>query len=233
MITRSRVIPAGIALAVAALTITLLPVEVSTSATAAAQQQTAGRVPRPVLESYVGDYLYPDGATFKLRLEGDMLFQEAPGRRLALAAISETLFMMGPVFTAEFVTDTGGGVTIILSDGAGVEYRLRRKGSPPAPRPAAAPAVRVPREVLERYVGTYEYIPGQMQRTDLRIVIRLKGDTLIREMGQEAVLTPLSQTRFRVGDTSLMVEFVVDEAGVTQILGSGFQQMLARLTSKR
>ena len=30
-----------------------------------------------------------------------------------------------------------------------------------------------------------------------------------------------------------MVEFVVDAAGVTQVVGSGFQQMLARLTSKR
>jgi len=35
------------------------------------------------------------------------------------------------------------------------------------------------------------------------------------------------------GRTSLMMEFVVDEAGVTLVLGSGFQQMLARLTSKR
>jgi hypothetical protein len=87
--------------------------------------------------------------------------------------------------------------------------------------------------VLERYVGTYEYIPGQMSRTDLRIVITLKGDTLIRQMGQESVLAPISDTRFKVGNTSLMVEFVVDDWGVTQILGTGFQQMLARLTSKR
>jgi hypothetical protein len=93
--------------------------------------------------------------------------------------------------------------------------------------------VHVPKSVLERYVGTYEYIPGQMQRTDLRIRVRLKGDTLVREMGPDSVLTPISETRFRVGDTSLTVEFVVDEAGVTQVLGSGFQQMLARLTSKR
>jgi hypothetical protein len=76
-------------------------------------------------------------------------------------------------------------------------------------------------------------INRQMQRTDLRIRIRLEGDSLVREMGPEAVLTPLSETRFRVGDTSLMVEFVVDDWGVTQILGSGFQQMLARRTSKR
>ena len=73
--------------------------------------------------------------------------------------------------------------------------------------------MRVPRSVLERYVGVYEYIPSQMSRTDLRIVIGLKGDTLTREMGREEMLTPISETRFRVGSTSLLVEFVVDEAG--------------------
>jgi hypothetical protein len=128
-------------------------------------------------------------------------------------------------------------MTQVLSDGVGVEYRLRRKGSPPA-RPAAslapaAGAVRVPKSVLERYVGVYEFIPGQMKRTDLTIVVRLRGDTLIRQMGVEEILTPISETRFKVGSTSLMVEFVVDEAGVTQVLGSGGQQMLARLNPKR
>ena len=93
--------------------------------------------------------------------------------------------------------------------------------------------MRVPRSVLERYVGIYEYIPGQMKRTDLTIEVRLKGDTLIRDIGEQQVLTPISETRFRVAGTSLMVEFVVDEAGVTQVLGSGGQQMLARLTPKR
>jgi hypothetical protein len=93
--------------------------------------------------------------------------------------------------------------------------------------------VRVPKSVLERYVGVYEYIPGQMKRTDLRVVVSLKGDTLIRDMGGQQVLTPLSETRFRVSGTSLVVEFVVDEAGVTQVLGSGGQQMLARLRPKR
>lgn len=210
-----------------ALTIAILP-----SADLAAQQQAPVRVPRSVLEKYVGDYVYPDGNPFKLRLDGDTLVQEAPGRRLPYTPLSETLFMMGPVFTAEFVEEAGG-MTQILSDGAGVEYRLRRRGAPKVPPRAPVATVKVPRSVLEQYVGVYEYIPGQMQRTDLRVRIRLKGDTLIREMGPEAVLTPISETRFRVGDTSLMVEFVVDEDGVTQILGSGFQQMLARLTSKR
>jgi hypothetical protein len=188
-----------------------------------------------VLERYVGEWVYPDGNTVMVRLDGGTLFREIPGQRVPFVPISETLFRLGPVFTAEFVLDQAGGITQILSDGTGVEFRLRRKGSPPA-KLAASPAtaaVSVPRSVLERYVGVYEYIPGQMKRTDLRIVIGLKGDTLTRQMGREEILTPISETRFKVGSTSLMVEFVVDEAGVTQVLGSGGQQMLARLTSKR
>ena len=191
--------------------------------------EAQARVPGSVLERYVGEWIYPNGSTVMYRRNGDTLFREIPGQRIAFAAISETLFRLGPVFTAEFVTDQAGGITQILSDGAGVEYRLRRKGSPEARAATTDPVVRVPRSVLERYVGTYEYIPGQMRRTDLRIVVRLKGDTLIRDIGTTQVLTPISETRFRVAGTSLLVEFVVDDAGVTQVLGSGGQQMLARL----
>jgi len=217
MINRAYVI----ALSAVALTITVRTVE--------AQQQPAVRVSKAVLERYAGEYVYPDGASFKVGLEGETLIQEAAGRRLPYTALSETLFMLGPVITAEFVFE-GGGMTQILTDGAGMEFRLRRKGAPPAPPPAPVAAVRVPRSVLEQYVGVYEYIPGQMQRTDLRVVIRLRGDKLTREMGKEAELIPLSETRFKVANTSLTMEFVVDDWGVTQILGSGFQQMLTRRT---
>ena len=207
---------------VLALTIAFRPVE--------AQQQAPVRVPAPVLQRYVGEWVYPDGNTVTVSLKGETLYREVPGQQVPFVPISETLFRLGPVFTAEFVTDQAGGMTQVLSDGAGVEYRLRRKGAPPAP-PAAPPApVRVPRSVLERYVGVYEYLPGQMKRTDLRIEVRLRGDTLIRQTGPEQILIPISETRFNVAGTSLMVEFVVDEQGVTQILGSGFQQLLARLT---
>ena len=197
-----------------------------------AQAQAPVRVPRSVLERYVGEY-DQNGNTIKVYLSGDTLFREIPGQRIAFVPISETLFRMGPVFTAEFVIDPAGGVTQVLSDGVAIEYRLPRKGARAAPPPAPpVAAVRVPRSVLERYVGTYEFIPGQMSRTDLRVEIRLKGDTLIRSMGPEAVLTPITETLFRVGNTGLVTEFVVDEAGVTQVMGSGFQQMLARLKSK-
>jgi hypothetical protein len=225
---------AGIALSVLALTIAVGPVETWKDA----QQQAAARVPSAVLERYVGEYVSQDGTvSFKVVVEGATLFQEGSGRRTAYAPLSETLFMWGPVFTAEFVIDQAGGVTQILSNGTGIENRFRRKGSPPEPpatSAAVAAAVRVPRPVLERYVGVYEFVPGQMSRTDLRIFVRLEGDTLIREgAGPTSILTPISETRFKVGSTSAMVEFMVDEFGVMQVLGSGFQQSLARLTSKR
>ena len=215
---------AGIAAAVLALAVAASPLN--------AQQPADVRVPASVLERYVGEYLYPDGSPFRVGLSGDTLFQQLPGRRHVYTPISETLFRLGPVFTAEFVIDRAGGMTQILSDGAATEFRLRRRGSPPeTPAPAPEP-VSVPRSVLEQYVGVYEFIPGQMNRTDLRVVVRLEGDTLIRTStgGTSVVLTPLSSTRFRLGDTSLVTEFVVDDAGVTQIMGTGFQQLLARRT---
>jgi hypothetical protein len=215
---------AGIAAGVLALAVTAGPLEA----------QGPVRVPRSVLERYVGEY-EANGNTIKILVAGDTLIREQPGQRHAFVPISETLFRVGAIFTTEFVIDPAGGVTQIVSDGVGMESRLRRKGSPAAPPPPPPPAaVRVPRPVLERYVGTYEYIPGQMNRYDLTLVVRLEGDTLIREgAGPTAILTPISETRFRVGSTSLVTEFVVDEAGVTQVMGSGFQQLLARLTPQR
>ena len=222
---------AGIAMGVLALTMAAGPAE--------AQQQAAWHVSTPVLERYAGEYVYPDGTTVMVRLRGDTLFREIPGQQVPFVPISDTLFKLGPVFTAEFVIDQAGGVTQILTDGVDVEFRLRRKTSgkaaPSAPPLSPAVAVRVPKSVLERYVGRYDYLPGQMKRTDLFIVVRLKGDTLIREMsGPGVVLTPISETRFRVGSTSLETEFVVDpDGGVTQVMGWGYQQMTAYRKPKR
>ena len=227
---------ARIAAGVLALTIAVLPIE--------AQPQAGWHVSTSVLEKYVGEYVYPDGETVMVRLRGDTLFREVPGQQVPFVPLSDTLFRLGPVITAEFVIDQAGVVTQIITDGVDIEYRLRRKPARGAPSPApntpssapAAAAVHVPRSVLERYVGTYEFVPGQMKRTDLLMIVRLKGDRLTRQMtgGPQTVLTPISETRFKVGDTSLETEFTVDAAGgVTQDMGWGFQRLTVYRKPKR
>ncbi len=92
------------------------------------EAQAPVRVPRPVLERYVGEY-DQNGSTIKILLDGDTLIREAPGQRIALTPVSETLFRFGPVFTAEFVIDQAGGVTLVVRQG-GQEIRGRRKPKP-------------------------------------------------------------------------------------------------------
>src|SRR5690349_6263221 len=76
----------------------------------------------------------------------------------------------------------------------------------------------VPRSVLERYVGEYQLTP------QVTAMIRLKGNTLIREMmGQQQVLTPISETRFKLGGGE--VEFETDQAGkVTMVIRNGIEE---------
>ena len=62
----------------------------------APQQAVGARVPRAVLERYVADYVYPDGANFKVELDGDTLVQVLPDRRVGYTPLSETMFMLGP-----------------------------------------------------------------------------------------------------------------------------------------
>jgi hypothetical protein len=194
-------------------------------------QRTPVSVPKPVLEKYVGEYVYPEGNnTLMISLSGDTLFRVDGSRRITMVPLSETVFRLGPGLTMEFVTDKAYGTTIILGNGANMEFRLPRKGTRPVPAPKPK-AVSVPRSVLQRYVGEYEYIPGQMNRTDLRIWIHLREDVLTQKLdtNDEVVLIPLSETRFNVSGTLLVVEFVIDDAGVTQVMGSGGREMLARL----
>jgi hypothetical protein len=72
--------------------------------------------------------------------------------------------------------------------------------------------------VLERYVGSYQLTP------QVTAEIRLKGSTLVREMmGQQQVLTPITETRFKLGGGE--VEFVTDQAGrVTMVIRNGIDE---------
>jgi hypothetical protein len=77
-------------------------------------------------------------------------------------------------------------------------------------------AIRVPVEVLERYVGEYQMPPGILS-------VRRSGDTLTVQASEQPeafVLEPRSQTRFQVQGAPVVVEFVTDEAGAVSLLVS-------------
>lgn len=102
-------------------------------------------------------------------------------------------------------------------------------GTDGAPSPAAEPTppapVRVPKSVLERYVGEYAYDQG------FTVTVRLNGDTLTGQPTgqQEIVLVPISETRFKVGGGPVEVEFVTDQAGeVTKVIRQGGQESRGR-----
>ena len=112
------------------------------------------------------------------------------------------------------------GVMALTIACAGAQGRTS-EAPQPAPTPASAPegGGGPTSSALERYVGTYQISP------QLTAVIRLQGTTLIRDMnGQQTVLTPFSETRFKAGAGE--VEFEIDRAGrVIMVLRHGSETM--------
>ena len=204
------------ALGILAFTIALRPV--------AAQQQPPApvNVPRAVLERYVGEYALTPWSLAFLRMKGDTLVREMNGQQEVYIALSETRFRVGSTpFIAEFMIDSAGAVTQIVKAANGPEMRAARLVAGP-----------VPKSVLERYVGEYEFMPK------LSFVIRLRGETLSGQQtagGPETALIPVSETRFTVGAgaTQLEVEFVTDKTGrMTKVVRQGTYEMRATRTSK-
>src|SRR5687768_5160253 len=89
----------AVAAAVFALAVSFAPMQ--------AQQPAPLRVPRAVLERYVGEY-DQEGTIIRITLNGDTLFREVPGQRVIMAPMTENKFRIGGVFTAEFVSDASG-----------------------------------------------------------------------------------------------------------------------------
>ena len=120
-----------------------------------------------------------------------------------------------------------GMAAIGIAAGPGVAGASDAAAPGESPVTDAAP-VRVPKSVLERYVGEYAYDQG------FTVTVRLKGDTLTGQPGgqQEVVLVPISETRFKVGGGPTEVEFVIDQAGgVTKVIRQGGQESRARKKS--
>lgn len=99
----------------------------------------------------------------------------------------------------------------------------------PSPQPQAQSqaAVKVPAEVLYRYVGEYELASGEVVVTVRREGEKLLGIPTGAPQGVE--LVPVSHTLFKVGGGAAEVEFVTDDAGVMhKVLRQNGQEIRAR-----
>jgi hypothetical protein len=79
---------------------------------------------------------------------------------------------------------------------------------PQASATIAAEAVREPTAGLARFVGEYDF-------EQFKATIRLRGGTLVRQVrgSPELVLTPISETRFKMGNTPAELQFTLDKSG--------------------
>jgi hypothetical protein len=128
---------------------------------------------------------------------------------------------------------TSAGIAVLALTMAVQPAEAQQQASAPAVAPVVAPAgvdsVCVPVAVLKKYVGTYDF--------NFRagpVTIALKDEHLVRQVaGQpDIVLTPVSETKFKMGNAGMLVEFRTDEkGGVTQVFGAQTRWVQAQRTA--
>jgi hypothetical protein len=169
--------------------------------------------PRPVpvqpaaLESAQGVYRFADAGTRTLRLVAGKLTSQrgSRGGREVLTHVGTDDFLYPDGFDRlTLVRDSAGKVT-----GARFYARGDGAGEPGArtdqPLPEAAAGLRLPREAVERLIGTY----GSGR---LVLAVTLEGDALLARLGGQDAVTLKAKSP---------TEFDVEETGATIVFASG------------
>ncbi|HEU0299626.1 MAG TPA: serine hydrolase [Longimicrobium sp.] len=164
------------------------------------------------LDHYVGVYRVSEVERRVVTAEGGALFsQRGRNPRQRLTPVARDEFVLESGTRLRFVRDAGGAVTgMTLRQRIGPEeLSARTDESPESVLAAAAATVTVPVEVLDRYVGAYEFAP------DFVLTVRRDGTGLHAMVtGQpEVPMTPESETRFFVREANATLAFQVDSSG--------------------
>lgn len=165
-----------------------------------------------ILETYVGTYELRPGVNIMITLAGDQLITQLSGQgKLPLFAESETMFFLKVVDAqVEFVKDEKGVVTYAVLHQYGRDQKAMRKSDTVQERVE----IKVSRETLTKYVGTYELRPG------FDLVVTLEGDQLITQatgQGKFPIFAE-SETVFFSKDIDAQIEFGRDEKGAVTYL---------------
>ena len=165
-------------------------------------------VPAKVLEQYVGVYQLAPSFNLNITLENGQLMAQASGQGKApLFASSETRFFYKVVDAQiDFAKNDKGKVTSLTLHQGGRDMPGQRiADTVPPPKKE----IIVSRDILAKYVGTYELGPG------FDMVITLEGDQLVTQATGQGKLPVYAETETKffpkVMDAS--IEFIKDEKG--------------------
>jgi CubicO group peptidase (beta-lactamase class C family) len=181
------------------------------------------------LDAYVGVYRISETDSRVITREGGTLYsQRGRNPRQALTPLGDDQFVYANTGTrARFVRGADGAVTgMRMKQRLGPEELSPRTAHTVEQVAAAAATVRVPVEVLDRYVGRYELSP------EMTVTMRRVGEALLAQPSgdDEVTLVPESETRFTVPEDDIAVVFQVDAAGVVTgfVLHQNGRQMTVR-----
>jgi D-alanyl-D-alanine carboxypeptidase len=183
------------------------------------------------LQEYAGVYRLNETENRLIIREGGTLWAQRgrnPRQQLTPRARDEFAFASGT--RARFVRGADGKITgIVVGSRIGPEEMApRTEEQVEAVLAAQNTPVRVPVEVLRRYVGVYQIAPG------FEITVRLDGDVLraLPSNQGETVLVPESETRFYAPQANATMIFETDASGAATRLvlhHSGRQMPAAKI----
>ncbi len=176
------------------------------------------------LDNFVGVYRIDDKSNHVVRREQNQLIIQATGRPSApLVPYKTDGFLIGDsLMTVDFTRDAKGEVSrMAITNGDHVAVHERTAKAVPE-----RTVVKLPVEILDRYVGRYALMPG------LALEIQRDGDKLFAAAtGQTPLqLFALSQEQFFVKEIDVQLRFETAADGAVQL---HFTQGDAKLNAKR
>ncbi len=169
-------------------------------------------LPREIVAAYVGTYELNPEINVMVTLDGDQLMTQLSGQRKFEAfAESETEFFLKVVDAQlEFVKDAQGAVSAVILHQNGRDQTAKRISDTVAEKKEVAVAP----EILETYVGSYEFKPG------FDMVITLEDGKLVTQLGPQPKVPIFaeSETTFFAKVVDATIEFEKDESGAVTAL---------------
>ena len=174
-------------------------------------------------DAYVGVYRNSDQTLGTVKREGDQLFAQRAGlpRAEMFASGDHEFFFKDSFVRLAFEKDASGNVAaLVITRPNGATDRAMRTNEP---LPAAPVEVKVPSDVLRRYVGDYQLAPGFV------LTVTLEGEQLMSQAtGQQKVaIFPTSESEFFLKVVNAQISFITAASGNVEklILHQGGRDM--------